>query len=224
MRRQFNSLGKRLRLQKPRVLDLACGDGAFLGNLCGDNKDLVGLDLSETMLVLAKARCKNPQISLVQGDAQRLPFASRSFDACHCSFCFANIGYPRHVVEEMARVLRTGGLMAITDVVAVGPREHYQVNCLERARQPYNTRILELKNFIVLFDALPLRWRRFALAHESVDFRRWISGSNLRPGSPAFRSAKTAFQQAVLHQQGAGLHKPRHYTYSVARLLLERTI
>jgi len=210
-------------LEKLRVLDIGCGDGAALVSLCAENKDAVGLDLSETMLRLAKTRCKNALLGLVQGDGQRLPFAWKSFDACRCSFCFANIRYPRRVVREMTRVLRPGGWIVITDVVAVGRQEYYQVNCLERARQPENTRIMELRKFAALFSGLPLSWQSLRLSHHSVDFKRWIAGSNLRPGSATFRVAKAAFRQAVLHQQGMGMHGRGSYIYSVARFVLERT-
>jgi ubiquinone/menaquinone biosynthesis C-methylase UbiE len=162
-------------------------------------------------------------VRLVQGDGHRLPFASHSFDACNCSFCFANIGDPRLVIQEMARVLRPGGLIAVTDVVAVGLREHYEVNRLECAREPENTRILELREFAHLFSDLPLRWRSCTLTHQTVDFRRWITASTLTPGSSAFRHAKAAFRQAVLNQQGAGMRIDRRYCYSIARFLLERT-
>jgi SAM-dependent methyltransferase len=246
VRRQFNSLGTRIvshhcpdlrpleldshlgllgecaKFRKPRVLDIGCGDGPLRGSLCEADKDVVGIDLSETMLAMAKARCRNAHVTLVQGDGHCLPFTSESFDACNCSFCFANIGDPQLVIEEMTRVLRPGGLIAVTDVVGVGIRERYEVNCLERAREPENTRILELREFAHLFSDLPLRWRSCRLTHQAVDFRRWITASRLRPGSSAFRHAKAVFRQAVLHQHGVGMGTDRRYSYSVARFLLER--
>jgi ubiquinone/menaquinone biosynthesis C-methylase UbiE len=250
VRKQFNRLGRKVdatrapavfdvldedsrlfalrllsRMFNPRILDIGCGTGVTLRNLCRgqSRRRIIGIDLSESMLAAAGAVCKMHTVALVQGDGHYLPFASGSFDACNCSFCFANVGDPLRVIREMTRVLRPGGLMIFTDVVAIGLREYRQVNRLERARAPEYTRILELSTLGRLFSALPLRWHSCVLTQRIVDFERWITASDIEPGTSAFRHAKSAFRKAVLHQGTNTLQPDEGYRYSVAQFLLVRS-
>ena len=216
-------LEKGAHMQGRRILDVGCGTGGTLYGLRDWRSEIVGVDLSETMLGLAKIRCKGHRVHLVQADGLCLPFSTGSFEACNCSFCFANICEPRRVIQEMTRVLRTGGLMAVTDVVAVGIREYFQVNSLERARQPENTEIMELRRFSELFAGLPLRCRNSLLTQQDIDLKSWVAASNLELDSLAFRHAKTAFRQAVRNQRKSGMPPTRRYIYSIAQFLMERT-
>jgi ubiquinone/menaquinone biosynthesis C-methylase UbiE len=57
------------------VLDVACGTGFLTRHLRGS---VVALDQSESMLAIARPRL--PDATLVRGDALRLPFPDNSFD------------------------------------------------------------------------------------------------------------------------------------------------
>jgi len=84
-----------------RVLDLACGDGPLLARVPG----AVGLDLSPGELALARQRgCE-----AVEGRAQELPFADRSFDTVACHLAFMLFDDIERVVAELGRVLVPGG-------------------------------------------------------------------------------------------------------------------
>jgi demethylmenaquinone methyltransferase/2-methoxy-6-polyprenyl-1,4-benzoquinol methylase len=61
-------------LPPARTLDVACGTGFLTRHLRGE---VTGLDQSERMLELARARV--PDATFVQGDATRLPFPDSSF-------------------------------------------------------------------------------------------------------------------------------------------------
>jgi len=97
----------------PRVLDLGCGDGRrTLANLPGAER--VGLDVARGGLDLATAAV--PEAALVQGDMVRLPLAADSVDgvtAYHAVFHVPREQHPA-VYEEVARVLRPGGLFLTT--------------------------------------------------------------------------------------------------------------
>ena len=84
-----------------RVLDLACGDGALLARLPG----AVGVDLSPGELALARRRGHE----VVEGRAQALPFADRSFDTVACHLAFMLFDDIERVVAELHRVLAPGG-------------------------------------------------------------------------------------------------------------------
>ena len=101
------------------LVDLACGSGAFLGNLerAFPRARLLGVDLSAPYLAEARRRAKTAD--LVQANAERLPFADESLDAATCVFLFHELP-PRvrvRVAAEIARVLKLGGLLAFADSI-----------------------------------------------------------------------------------------------------------
>ncbi|MDB5479571.1 MAG: SAM-dependent methyltransferase [Caulobacteraceae bacterium] len=102
-----------------RLLDLACGAGAFLRDLgqAFPRARIAGLDLS--LPYLEEARRRSGNRALVQAKAERLPFADASLDAVTCVYLFHELP-PRYrpvVAGEIARVLKPGGLLAFADSV-----------------------------------------------------------------------------------------------------------
>ncbi|MEL6983827.1 MAG: ubiquinone/menaquinone biosynthesis methyltransferase [Actinomycetota bacterium] len=93
------------------VLDLACGTGDFAVDLADKGHRPVGIDLSFGML--ASARTDAP---LVQGDLLQLPIAEGSVDAAVCGFALRNLVELQPFFEELARVVRPGGRIALLDV------------------------------------------------------------------------------------------------------------
>jgi len=102
-----------------RVLDLACGSGAFLQDLrrAFPRAQVAGLDLSPAYL--PEARRRSGVEALVQAPAERLPFADGSLDAVACVYLFHELPprVRRQVAAEIARVLKPGGLFAFADSV-----------------------------------------------------------------------------------------------------------
>ncbi len=108
------------------VLDVACGRGESARVLAAHfGCHVVGVDYSSDNSACANAltveAALSDQIRFVQGDAERLPFATGSFDVviCECSLCiFPNLAI---ALEEFRRVLRPGGRLGISDVVLNAP-------------------------------------------------------------------------------------------------------
>jgi ubiquinone/menaquinone biosynthesis C-methylase UbiE len=102
-----------------KVLDIGCGTGRFAARLLKREPGarVWGLDLSPGMLGRSRQRGRalGGRLQVVQGDSERLPFASDSFDAVTCAHSFHH--YPRQpaVLREMHRVLRPGGRLLIVD-------------------------------------------------------------------------------------------------------------
>jgi arsenite methyltransferase len=108
-----------------RVLDVACGRGAsavFLAETFGCQ--VTGLDYGEENVAAAKAHAAERGVTDLtafrQGDAEGLPFEDQSFHALisECSFC--TFPDKASAAEEMARVLRPGGRLGLTDVTVSG--------------------------------------------------------------------------------------------------------
>lgn len=96
---------------RKRIADVCCGSGAMLPVL-GD-RIAAGLDFTRAMLQVA--RRNNPAARLVEGDAQRIPFATSSFDAAIIVYSIRNIPDVPAALSELRRVLAPGGLLGILD-------------------------------------------------------------------------------------------------------------
>jgi len=96
-----------------RLLDLACGTGDIALSLADGSRQVVGLDLTTEMLTLARRRSAMP--AWIAGDMTRLPFATASFDAVTTSYGLRNVPSLDAALDEIARVLRPGGLFVSLD-------------------------------------------------------------------------------------------------------------
>lgn len=71
-----------------------------------------GLDLSANMLAVAREKLGGA-VELVQGDAERLPFADGRFEVLLCNDSFHHYPNPGAAAAEFARVLQPGGVLLL---------------------------------------------------------------------------------------------------------------
>jgi demethylmenaquinone methyltransferase / 2-methoxy-6-polyprenyl-1,4-benzoquinol methylase len=94
------------------VLDVATGTGAVARELVARKGcTVVGLDQSPEML--AEARRRLPaRVTLVEGEADSLPFPDATFDALTFTYLLRYVPDPAATLRELARVVRPGGTIA----------------------------------------------------------------------------------------------------------------
>ncbi|MFQ5859706.1 MAG: class I SAM-dependent methyltransferase [Anaerolineae bacterium] len=120
-------LGELIGLQPGwRVLDVAAGQGTsavFLARRFGCQ--VVGVDYGADLVAeatsLAESAGLSSRVRFEQGDAEALQFVDSTFDAviCECAFCtFPN---KPAAARELARVLRPGGRVGLSDLTRTGP-------------------------------------------------------------------------------------------------------
>jgi SAM-dependent methyltransferase len=104
------------------VVDLACGSGPMSRELARPGRTVIGLDLSEHELALAVEGGPGPW---VRGDALALPFRDGSVDVVTSSMGLVVVQPLTQVLEEVARVLRPGGVLAAIApaIRPLGPRD-----------------------------------------------------------------------------------------------------
>lgn len=99
-----------------RVLDVGCGTGELLMRLRAKYPDawLAGLDPVPEMLDVARDKLSGKE-DLRIGYADSLPWPSASFDVVASCNMFHYISHPVEALREMARVIRPGGALVLTD-------------------------------------------------------------------------------------------------------------
>jgi SAM-dependent methyltransferase len=95
-----------------RVLDLGCGTGRHTGYIHEAGQTVVGADLNEAMLALARE--KLPEVEFRQAELTDLPFDAQSFDAVVCGLTFSHVPELQPAIDEIARVLAPGGRAVIS--------------------------------------------------------------------------------------------------------------
>jgi ubiquinone/menaquinone biosynthesis C-methylase UbiE len=111
-------------IQAGVALDVASGTGRH-ARLLGDlGHRVVALDASSEMLV--RARTNAPRAALVLGDLNRLPIHDQSIDVLVCALALTHVRALSGPVTELARVLRPGGHLILSDIhpVAVTTGAH----------------------------------------------------------------------------------------------------
>lgn len=101
------------------VLDLACGPGNFtrrFARIVAPDGLAVGYDGSESMLRRAVAEAREdatPALVFAHGEATLLPFEDETFDALCCFAALHMFPKPLKTLSEAARVIKTGGRIAL---------------------------------------------------------------------------------------------------------------
>lgn len=95
------------------ALDAACGTGRLAARLVARGHRTVGVDRSEAML--DRARAKLADIEFRPGQLTDLPVASGSMDLATCGLALTHLTDPTPALAELARVVRRGGRVVISD-------------------------------------------------------------------------------------------------------------
>jgi SAM-dependent methyltransferase len=105
------------------VLDVACGAAHVADAVAPLVRQVVGVDLTPTLLALGAERLRAAGVDnvlLQEGNATALPFVDDSFDLVICRSSLHHFPDPAQPLREMARVCRPGGRVVISDMVAPG--------------------------------------------------------------------------------------------------------
>ncbi len=97
------------------VIDVACGTGDLCRELDRQGLFAIGSDLSFGMLAAGSSG-----VPLAQADALRLPVPDRAVDGVTCGFALRNLVALGPFFDELARVVRPGGRIALLEVAVPG--------------------------------------------------------------------------------------------------------
>lgn len=127
-RRLGIELGRRLALRLGYtagvpLLDVGCGRGGPSVALTQEfGYEVTGIDLVAPNVVRARSDAAEAgvEVAFLVGDAQHLPIATDSVRACVVADAAQYVGDKRGLLSELARVLKPGGVVAISDLLRTG--------------------------------------------------------------------------------------------------------
>jgi ubiquinone/menaquinone biosynthesis C-methylase UbiE len=102
------------------VVDVGTGTGFVAAGLAPRVKRVIGIDNSPAMLEVARANLDTlgiANVELVQGEVNYLPLADGSMEAAFANMVLHHAENPASMLQEMVRVVKPGGMVAVTDEV-----------------------------------------------------------------------------------------------------------
>ena len=115
-------------LLNSEILDVGCGPGSITVGLAEWAADghVTGIDVGEEILQIAQEtidEAGRSNISLEQASVYELPYADSSFDLTYAHQVLQHLADPVVAVQEMVRVTRPGGHVAVRD------SDYYTMSC-----------------------------------------------------------------------------------------------
>ncbi len=104
-------------MQGAKILDVATGTGKQAMAFGEKGYDVIGIDLSESMLQRAKKENRYPNVRFEIADATKIPFDDTSFDVTCISFALHDMppSVRKKVLQEMVRVTKLTGVLVVID-------------------------------------------------------------------------------------------------------------
>lgn len=138
-----------------RVLETAAGTCACGRAIAPRVAEVTCLDITPEMLAVGrgsaeKAGLKN--MRFVEGNVNALPFEDGSFDIVMTRLSFHHFTDIQKPFDEMDRVLKSGGQLAVIDIEAADEDVRDKTDRIETMRDPSHTRTLSAQELIKPFE------------------------------------------------------------------------
>jgi SAM-dependent methyltransferase len=169
-----------------RVLDIATGPGYIAEAFARAAREVVGVDLTDAMLAIAKERTEARGVSNVlfrAADAQNLPFENGAFDVAVCRLALHHLQKPLLVLREMARVCRDGGKVLVEDIYASEfPERAAFQDRWEILRDPSHVRTLPISELLQMFREAGLETDCVSTSDDlTPEVERWLATTKVPP-------------------------------------------
>ncbi len=107
----------RIGFDNKRIIDFGCGTGRHITHCLNRNaSEILGIDISEAMLSVARKKFKYPKVHFIQSGLDAIPILSSIFDVGIASLVLSHLNQLGPCLREMGRVLKTGARLLITDI------------------------------------------------------------------------------------------------------------
>jgi ubiquinone/menaquinone biosynthesis C-methylase UbiE len=96
--------------------DIGAGSGFITEGLLQRGVRVIAVDQSQAMLSEMRRKFAGANLDLRLGEAESLPLDSASVDAVFANMYLHHVEHPALAISEMARLLKPGGRLVITDL------------------------------------------------------------------------------------------------------------
>ena len=103
---------------KSNILDVGCGSGLIFNYLSSEVRMIVGIDISNQLLLKAKKE-KKTNIHLIQADADNIPIKNNIFDIIFAFTLIQNMPIPIDTIKEINRSAKKDSKIVITGLKRV---------------------------------------------------------------------------------------------------------
>jgi ubiquinone/menaquinone biosynthesis C-methylase UbiE len=165
-----------------RVLDAGCGTGHTALAFAPLVGDVVGVDLTEAMLVQGRRLASKrglANVTFQRGDVERLAFPDGSFDIVTSRYSAHHYPHPSAALREFARVLRPGGALLLVDVVCPDePAQDTFLNAIELLRDPSHVRDHTVDQWRRQLEAAGFAAETLGSWPLRLEFESWVARMN----------------------------------------------
>lgn len=209
------------------ALDIATGGGHTALALAPHVAQVTVSDLTPAMLETARAFLLSQGVTNARfeiADAEDLPFADASFDRVTCRIAphhFPDVG---KAVQEVARVLKPGGIFLLVDNIAPEDPELDKFdNTVEKWRDPSHGRCYTQTEWLNFFTQAGLQAEDAEIFQRTHDFVDWTARALLPTSDTAALEAYMLNSDEAIHQHFAlQVGEDGHLkTFSTVTLLLK---
>lgn len=103
------------------ILDAGCGTGIFTLDILSLGAHVIGLDISQPMLMRAAQKAKTYPFQIVLADMSSLPFQDNSFDKVVSVTALEFLKDAKRAVKELFRVTKRGGWIVVATLNSLSP-------------------------------------------------------------------------------------------------------
>jgi 2-polyprenyl-6-hydroxyphenyl methylase/3-demethylubiquinone-9 3-methyltransferase len=136
------------------VLDAGCGTGLLFPHITRKAKQIMGVDISASLLKEAKTKAK-ANIALIRADADFLPFKAETFTNTFAFTLVQNTPNPQGTIEEIERAAQPDATIVIT-----GLKKHFTLSAFVKLLENVRLEILTLKTDKELKDFVAVCQKR----------------------------------------------------------------
>ena len=119
------------------ILDVGCGMGRYTRIADKMGGEIVGVDLSQSVLKAYQVTRDNPFVHIVQGDILHLPFWGKRFDIIYSLGVLHHTPDTRQSFLSLPKYLKRGGIISIWVYGTAGKFCDFKTNPLRGDRQQY---------------------------------------------------------------------------------------
>jgi ubiquinone/menaquinone biosynthesis C-methylase UbiE len=178
---QGESLARLRELTQPkrywRMLDVSTGAGHAALAFASHVEHVVACDLTPEMLATAQRLAAERAIANIEfkpADAQALPFEDSVFDLLTNRLALHHYADARKAIAEMARVCKSGGIVALTDnIVPPDKQTAGYINRFEKLRDPSHKWAYPLVRLEAYFGDAKLQVEHTEEFRKEMEFEPW---------------------------------------------------